>query len=472
VFPPALLAPRSEASHAHGGMNRPMYTGPIPAGGPGSPSRQPLMASMPAPGPRGPVMVSGNYGDRPLLPSQSFKTGQTGPCGTGACNSANCGVASCGTTDYDEALIPSYVGGGRGCYRQETQYKYVGAGAGEFDLLAVPSNVRPNYCFCISLCATLALLLPLLLWLLLTHVPTGGGGVDASAQVQQQAVRFDCTAGFRKWRTSWPDKKKAYCCETEKRGCENDMDCSEGRMHWESWPDEKKAACCNKPGVCAKPAPSPATTSQPHDCNIGFEDWVHRWSIPKRVYCCLNARRGCPTAPPLPKPPPPTTPAPPFDCNAGFPNWHVGWSQAKKAWCCTHVGKGCEVPTVTSLPYDCNSDYVDCYHCLMTRWSVGKRAWCCAHARRGCATPAPPAVPATTSLPFDCNAGFNNWQAGWSPSKMAWCCQQQHKGCKPPTPATTECPPQDCNAGFANWRAGWTPQKKTWCCQHQGKGCM
>merc|ERR1719284_420261 len=35
--------------------------------------------------------------------------------------------------------LPSYVGNGRGSYRQETAYRYVGHGAGEFDLVEVPT---------------------------------------------------------------------------------------------------------------------------------------------------------------------------------------------------------------------------------------------------------------------------------------------------------------------------------------------
>jgi len=56
----------------------------------------------------------------------------------------------------------SYVGGGRGEYVQETTYKYVGAGAGDFGVIPVAAQ-RPNIClwFIPLLC-----LLPLLLLLL------------------------------------------------------------------------------------------------------------------------------------------------------------------------------------------------------------------------------------------------------------------------------------------------------------------
>lgn len=209
----------------------------------------------------------------------------------------------------------------------------------------------------------------------------------------------------------------------------------------------------------------------------------------------------------------PLKPAEPFNCGI------VGlWSLAKKNWCCHKYGKGCTAPSTTrtthqappqttkrlppptppakgmplpvpvpapppapsttSLPFDCNVDFTECYVCLLHRWSAGKRGWCCAHARRGCPTmppPQPPAAPSTSSLPFDCAAGFANWQRGWSLAKKRWCCQHQRKGCAPQPPAPSgwkqDDPPQDCNVAFNNWRTAWTPEKRKWCCQHEGKGC-
>lgn len=206
----------------------------------------------------------------------------------------------------------------------------------------------------------------------------------------------------------------------------------------------------------------------------------------------------------------PLRPAEPFNCGT------VGlWSLAKKNWCCHKYGKGCTVasttrtshpppttkrlppqtppakrlpvpvpvpvpapppaPPTTSLPFDCNVDFTDCYSCLLQRWSVGKRAWCCSHARRGCPTTPPPQHPApsTSPLPFDCAAGFANWQKGWSLAKKRWCCQHQRKGCPamPAPQAQRASSPQDCSVAFDNWRAAWTPEKRTWCCQHEGKGC-
>jgi len=81
-------------------------------------------------------------------------------------------------------------------------------------------------------------------------------------------------------------------------------------------------------------------------------------------------------------------------------------------------------PWTTSLPYDCNVDFVDCNRCLLDRWSVGKRIWCCRHAQRGCDVP-----DSTTKEGYDCSVGLTNWKIGWSDSKKSWCCHHGGKGC-------------------------------------------
>jgi len=211
------------------------------------------------------------------------------------------------------------------------------------------------------------------------------------------------------------------------------------------------------------PAPSPAPEpNRPlYDCSK-----QGLWTLMKRDWCCKHYGRGCPTHPPAPpttKPPPATT-KPPVVVPVPIP-------APTPAPVIPHP------PALTSLPYDCNADFLNCYHCLMARWSVGKRAWCCAHARRGCPTAAPPGPPAPEPLPFDCFAGYSNWQAGWSEPKKVWCCAHSHRGCPPPTtappapPVTSACPPMDCSAAYANWKQAWGPEKKQYCCQHEGKGC-
>merc|ERR1719476_927967 len=72
--------------------------------------------------------------------------------------------AGCGTS-YDTTGVLSYVGAG-GDYKQETTYRYVGQGAGDFEMVGVPTNFRSNIWICIIPLLLLLLLVPLLLYLL------------------------------------------------------------------------------------------------------------------------------------------------------------------------------------------------------------------------------------------------------------------------------------------------------------------
>jgi len=169
-------------------------------------------------------------------------------------------------------------------------------------------------------------------------------------------------------------------------------------------------------------------SSMPFDCSDG-----DLWSLPKQNWCCERFGRGCPTTaaprrprlrPPPPPPHPPPRPPPPTP----------------------------PPPPPTSLPFDCNVDFIDCDRCLLTRWSAGKRAWCCAHARRGCAPPAQPPSPARVErVPVPVPV----------PAPAPKPCP--HHKC--------QCPPLDCKGGLNNWKNAWGPEKKAWCCHHEGKGC-
>ena len=136
------------------------------------------------------------------------------------------------------------------------------------------------------------------------------------------------------------------------------------------------------------------------------------WDVPKKVYCCLHAGKGCPTTPPAPS----TMPAPvvpvvpvvttsprPIDCNARYNDldplqWVRGWSAEKKLYCCKTANKGCpsELPPPSGLPpsnappepdnsvYDCDAGYHHCMHCLELSWSPKKIDYCCKKEHKGC----------------------------------------------------------------------------------------
>merc|ERR1719343_891040 len=73
------------------------------------------------------------------------------------------GVAVCGGAcgGYDEATILTYVGPG-GNYVAETNYKYVGKGAGEFEAVLVPTNYKQGYFYCVVAFALVAVVIYLL----------------------------------------------------------------------------------------------------------------------------------------------------------------------------------------------------------------------------------------------------------------------------------------------------------------------
>jgi len=101
----------------------------------------------------------------------------------------------------------SYAGTGNGDYVQETTYKYVGSGAGEFEVVAAK---KTNCCLIVSGgVGVLVLVIIVLLLLLLPSPTTTTTGV----------VLPDCEAGFQNWQTGWSISKKAWCCAHGGKGC-------------------------------------------------------------------------------------------------------------------------------------------------------------------------------------------------------------------------------------------------------------
>merc|ERR1719410_2508385 len=122
--------------------------------------------------------------------------GGGGACGCDdGCDGGGCG-AGCGP-GYDTTGVLSYVGAG-GDYKQETTFTYVGQGAGDFEMVAVPSNIRSNICVCIIPLILLLLLVPLLLYLL----------------PQLSAEPYDCKAPG-----VWSPDQNAWCCQHYAVGC-------------------------------------------------------------------------------------------------------------------------------------------------------------------------------------------------------------------------------------------------------------
>lgn len=141
------------------------------------------------------------------------------------------------------------------------------------------------------------------------------------------------------------------------------------------WSMEQSSWCCERynTGCSALLGPTP---TENHDCQAGFGTCMKTWPSHKRAWCCMHRHRCCLPPTPAPKSRPTPKPTPPPAAVVKLP----------------------PAPPVTSLPFDCNKDYVECYSCLMDRWSAAKKGWCCAHARRGCpTTPLPPAAAANAA---------------------------------------------------------------------------
>merc|ERR1719410_3296525 len=253
--------------------------------------------------------------------------GGGGACGCDdACDGGGCG-AGCGP-GYDTTGVLSYVGAG-GDYKQETTFTYVGQGAGDFEMVAVPSNIRSNICVCIIPLILLLLLVPLLLYLL----------------PQLSAEPYDCKAPG-----VWSIDQNAWCCEHYAVGCPTPA----------PLPPPPAPAPLPPPPAPAPPPPPPSTTSPcPFDCNAGYNEWplqwVKGWTGAKKLYCCKTAGRGCASELPPPSGLPPS----------GLPG----------------------EPDMG--PYDCNAGYHPCFHCLKQQWSPKKLSWCCANMNKGCQSNTP-----------------------------------------------------------------------------------
>jgi hypothetical protein len=118
-------------------------------------------------------------------------------------------MAGCGCETTAGAPVLSYVGTGCGDYIQETTYRYVGCGAGEFDVVAVKG--KTNY-FCFIASGVGVLVLAVILVLLLMPQP-------ATSTTTTSGLPYDCDAGLANAQRGWSISKKAWCCTHANKGC-------------------------------------------------------------------------------------------------------------------------------------------------------------------------------------------------------------------------------------------------------------
>merc|ERR1711933_475593 len=174
--------------------------------------------------------------------------------GAAACCGGGGGGAACGGAcgGYDEQTILSYVGPG-GDYQAETTYKYVGKGAGEFEMVTVPTNYKQGYFYCV----VAFVLVAVVIYLMNPMAPT--------TTTTPQDIIIPTTTP-----QDIPTTSEPYCCK------------SKGL-----WSLDKKAWCCKHYGVgCPTPAPAPAPVPTPPpepNCAVGAPV---TWDVGKKVWCC------------------------------------------------------------------------------------------------------------------------------------------------------------------------------------------
>jgi len=199
----------------------------------------------------------------------------------------------------------TFVGRG-GTFMQETSYKYVGHGRGDFRPIQTQRPSSLNACFCVGLALALALLLLIVVVIWIPRPPT-----TTTTPLTTTRFGYDCTAGYLDWQSLWSVDKQNFCCEHSGRACQT----------------------TSRSSTTLPPRP------YVYDCRAGEQNWQAGWSVSKKAYCCTHAGTGCPEQP--------TTSAP-YDCEAGFWNWQKGWSDGKKVWCCQNERRGCAVVAASS----------------------------------------------------------------------------------------------------------------------------
>merc|ERR1711948_224948 len=92
-------------------------------------------------------------------------------------------------------------------YSAETTYKYVGKGAGEFEMVTVPTNIKPGYFYCVVAFALVAVVI----YLLNPMAPTT---TTTAQDITTTSEPYCCKSNGL-----WSLDKKAWCCKHYGVGC-------------------------------------------------------------------------------------------------------------------------------------------------------------------------------------------------------------------------------------------------------------
>lgn len=450
----------------------------------------------------------GAYGPgKPVF--EACGTGDAFSCGTGTVNSTS---SSCGTV-HDGSMMPQYVGSGKGAYLQVSTFRYVGDGAGEFDVVEEPSTCRPRVCLCLCL-GILAALAAVAVWR--HHSPddqpassdmsatdwgsqhrqdgraskgdgdhwTGCNGEapctsstkSSSSSHAEAALTFDCVIGYSSWEDGWIKEKKEYCCRAFGRGCEKSMthakdpgfDCKAGLDHLDSgWSDEKRVWCCARGEAsvrerCQRGDKGNSSGAEHFDCGAG--DHKKGWSRGKKEYCCRHAHIGChrPTherseaghhhAPSV---------SIAYDCSAGLSVWRVGWSLGKQSWCCKHRQLGCvDVAEAAANASGSNTSALANNVSAHNGTSGSSIANASGSPSREAALNE---TRANRSGKVESSTKHNTSKASLGHHNKGHAAPHENR-------SSSDAQAYDCE-NSAGPQSGWSPGHKAWCCLYQGKAC-
>lgn len=251
-------------------------------------------------------------------------------------------------------------------------------------------------------------------------------------------------------------------------------------------------ACCLL--ACAALASSPSLANRvmrsTFDCDLGYPDWLTKWTAATRDFCCEEYRQGCSISGDL---------AP---CYRNYDTWQVSWSFDKKKFCCNALGRGCATrelerhPITATAISNFKSQQPSTAAAVSSTFEVPRPA-ATAAARsplepqqpstvaalnaklsstfelpRPAATaaasstlePQRPSTTARASPRYDCTAKGHIGDE-WSADKRLWCCKAEEVGC-PGDPIIT----YKCEVGSNSSKVSWSRAKMLWCCKHEIKG--
>lgn len=357
----------------------------------------------------------------------------------------------------------AFVGQGRGGYEKMAAYNYVGAGRGSYERETTTSfygwRIR-KCCLCVLAVVPVCFLGGLFLTMrsdegsttttttaiamasLLNLSTTPPPELPKTTTTTTSPKPYDCDEGEP---TDWSPGQLRWCCDKEEIGCEATTPPP---------PPEEQTV----DGV-ALGGGAPAGDQQPGDATAEFEckegeDFL-KWTVPHRVFCCVNHRMGCPTTPPPVPPPPLPDPSAPkegcfgvcsFQGHTSTCTGHIQW--AAQTWYASKPN-ACEVAYGLLLQHcpacsSCTLTQTQCRQPTTTPPAPEAGAVLSTSAKAGAVpstTANAPGLPSTSpgapagvggnSSEFDCGAPDVD---SWSIVQRVFCCKEHNVACPTPPP--------------------------------------